>query len=297
VDVPSEKTGNIPTPTQYNKVYGEGHWNFCTFRSVSIGQGEVDVTPLQVANEMAYIANKGWFITPHVVDSIEGGDRFDLLSKYTERKKAVDIPDSVFEVVHNGMEGVVERGTGLGARVEGIKICGKTGTVENYYRGVKQPNHSFFCGFAPRDNPTIAIMCVVENSGRFGGTFAAPIVGLMIEKYLKDSITDKGRLATLEKFANMNLMPARINMEIRRQDSVRHSKDSAYLLAKGYIKIIRDTVGLEDELDKDELEKLEKMKKEKNKNKTPDKDSMARIEAVIPGDKKKNNQADTARIQ
>ena len=81
VDVPSEKTGNIPTPKYYNKIYGAGHWNFCTFRSVSIGQGEVDVTPLQVANEMAYIANKGWYYTPHVVDSIEGGDKFNLLSK------------------------------------------------------------------------------------------------------------------------------------------------------------------------------------------------------------------------
>jgi len=298
VDVPSEKSGNIPTPAQYNKVYGEGHWNFCTFRSVSIGQGEVDVTPLQVANEMAYIANKGWYITPHVVDSIEGGDKFNLLKKFSDKHRAVEIPDSVFEVVHNGMEGVVERGTGMGARVNGIKICGKTGTVENYYRGVKQPNHSFFCGFAPRENPTIAIMCVVENSGRFGGTFAAPIVGLMIEKYLNDSITDKGRLALLDKFANMNLMPARINMEIRRQDSLRHSKDSAYLLAKGYIKILRDTVGLEDELDKEELEKAEKLKKEKEKNKNSNRDSLANNEAVLPNDnKKKNNQADTAKVQ
>ncbi len=85
VDVPSEKGGNIPTPAYYNKVYGEKHWNYCTFRSVSIGQGEVDVTPLQVANEMAYIANKGWYIIPHVVDSIEGGDRFNILDKYRKR--------------------------------------------------------------------------------------------------------------------------------------------------------------------------------------------------------------------
>ena len=87
------------------------------------------------------------------------------------------------------------------------------GTVENYYRGVKQQNHSFFCGFAPRDNPKIAIMCVVENSGRFGGTYAAPIVGLMIEKYLKDSITDKKRLERVEQLANLNLIPDRIYLK------------------------------------------------------------------------------------
>ena len=293
VDVPSEKSGNIPTPAQYNKVYGDGHWNFCTFRSVSIGQGEVDVTPIQVANEMAYIANKGWYITPHVVDSIEGGDKYDLLDKYSKKIEPTDIPDSIFEVVHNGMQGVVDRGTGVGAKVDGITICGKTGTVENYYRGVKQQNHSFFCGFAPRDNPKIAIMCVVENSGRFGGTYAAPIVGLMIEKYLKDSITDKGRLARLEQLSNLNLMPPRIFTELRKQDSIRHSKDSAYLIAKGYLKIFRDTIGLEDTPDSDELEKI---KKEKSKKDKQSRDSIARTEAILPTEKKKPATKDTATI-
>jgi penicillin-binding protein 2 len=127
VDVPSEKKGNIPTPAYFNKVYGAGHWNYCTFRSVSIGQGEVDVTPIQVANEMAYIANKGWYKVPHLVDSIEGGDTFDMLSKFKEKNSAIDIPDSVFEIVHEGMQGVIERGTGVGAKVTGINICGKTG--------------------------------------------------------------------------------------------------------------------------------------------------------------------------
>ena len=218
VDVPSEKRGNIPTPAYFNdpKIYGPGRWGYCNFRSVSIGQGGVDVTPIQVANEMAYIANKGWYKIPHLIDSIEGGDKYGLLTRFQEKNRTIDIPDSVFEVVHDGMQGVVERGTGLGAKVEGITICGKTGTVENYYRGVKQQNHSFFCGFAPRDNPKIAIMCVVENSGRFGGTYAAPIVGLMIEKYLKDSITDKGRLARIEQLSKLNLIPSRIFREQNR---------------------------------------------------------------------------------
>lgn len=292
VDVPSEKTGNIPTPAYFNKVYGAGHWNFCTFRSVSIGQGEVDVTPLQVANEMAYIANKGWYYIPHVVDSIEGGDKFNMLEKYKQKIKPTYIPDSIFEAVHDGMQGVVDRGTGAGARIKDIVICGKTGTVENYYRGVKQQNHSFFCGFAPRDNPKIAIMCVVENSGHFGGTYAAPIVGLMIEKYLKDSITDKARLARLEQLSNLNLMPPRIAIELRKQDSMRHSKDSAYLLAKGYIKLLRDTVGIdEDQVDKDELEKVKKDKPGDSKSKN---DSTSKSDALLLNNKK-NNRSDSVR--
>lgn len=255
VDVPSEKAGIIPTPARYDKVFGKGKWNYCSFRSVSIGQGEVDVTPLQVANEMAFIANKGWYKTPHVVDSIEAGDQFNMLDKFSEKHNTLSISDTVFEAVHDGMQAVVDGGTGLNARVPGIKICGKTGTVENYSRGVKQPNHTFFCAFAPRENPTIAIMCVVENSGRFGGTYAAPIVGLMIEKYLKDSIVDKARIAQAERLSNTNLMPERINVELRRQDSIRHSKDSAYLISKGYLKIIKDTIGIEDSEDDLELSK------------------------------------------
>ena len=299
VDVPSEKRGLIPTPDFYNKVYGKGHWNFCTFRSVSIGQGEVDVTPIQVANEMAYIANKGWYITPHLVDSIQGGDKFGILAQYRQRHSAIDIPDSIFEAVHDGMQGVVEHGTGVAAKVTGINICGKTGTVENYFRGVKQPNHAFFCGFAPRENPRIAIMCVVENSGRFGGTYAAPIVGLLIEKYLKDSITEKPRLARIEQLQNLNLIPKRIYEQLRTQDSMRHAKDSAYLIAKGFIKIIKDTLGMDEEDEKDALERM-KSDKETVKKEQPAKDSSnkkqpAKAEAILPSEKKKPEPRDTVK--
>ena len=288
VDVPSEKKGFIPTPEYFNKLYGQGRWNYCTFVSCSIGQGEVNVTPLQVANEMAYIANKGWYITPHVVDSIEGGDKYGILQQYRVRHEALDIPDSIFDVVHNGMQGVVERGTGVPAKVEGITVCGKTGTVENYVHGVKQPNHAFFCAFAPRENPKIAIMCVVENSGRFGGTYAAPIAGLMIEKYLKDSITDPKRLANLDRLSKLNLMPPRINEELRRQDSLRHSKDSTYLIAKGYIKIIKDTVGLDDDgEDEDAINKLIKEKQDRQKKDSGNKKPAPVPDAVLPDKKKK----------
>jgi penicillin-binding protein 2 len=288
VDLPSEKSGNIPTPKYYNKVYGKGKWNFCNFRSVSIGQGEVTVTPLQVANEMAYIANKGWYYIPHVVDSIEGGDKFGLLEKYKKKILPIDIADSIFNAVHDGMQEVVQspRGTGVGAKVSDIIICGKTGTVENYYKGVKQQNHSFFCGFAPRDNPKIAIMCVVENSGRFGGTYAAPIVGLMIEKYLKDSITEKPRLDRLEQLSKLNLIPPRIKAEIRKQDSIKHSKDLAYLQSKGFIKSIKDTVGIDD--DQPENDEINKLKSEKSKEKDSSKDSIASSKGVLPNEKKKS---------
>jgi penicillin-binding protein 2 len=300
VDVPSEYNGLIPSPALYNKIYGKGHWNYCTFRSVSIGQGEVNVTPVQVANEMAYIANKGWYKTPHLVDSIEGGDKYDMLSLFKEKHSAIDIPDSVFEAVHDGMQWVVERGTGAAAKVDGIAVCGKTGTVENYFRGAKQPNHAFFCGFAPRDNPKIAIMCVVENSGRFGGTYAAPIVGLMIEKYLKDSITDKARLARIEQLSNLNLIPASVYRELKHQDSLMHAKDSAYLILKGYLKIAKDSLGIDEG---DEEEGLDKMKvddklgkREKPVKDSGDKKMIIKSEAILPDEKKKPETKDTVNI-
>jgi penicillin-binding protein 2 len=299
VDVPSEKRGLIPDPALYNKIYGQGRWNYCTFRSVSIGQGEVNVTPLQVANEMAYIANKGYYITPHLVDSIEGGDKFNMLPAFKEKHSAVDISDSIFEVVHNGMQGVVESGTGTNAKVKDVIVCGKTGTVENYIGLVKQPNHAFFCGFAPRENPKIAIMCVVENSGRFGGTYAAPIVGLMIEKYLKDSITDKDRLIRIEALSKLNLIPSRIYVEMRRQDSLAHSKDSAYLIEKGYMRIIKDTLDM-DKSDEDEaLDKLKKDKEElkraKPKKNNNDSTPSIKIEAILPKEENKPEIKDSAK--
>ena len=224
VDVPTEQKGNIPTPEYFNKIYGVGRWGFCTYRSVSIGQGEVTATPLQVANEMAYIANKGWYYIPHIVDSIGGGDKWGLLDRFKVKNVPINIPDTIFESVHDGMQGVMESGTGRGAKVPGITVCGKTGTVENYYRGVKQPNHSFFCAFAPRENPRIAIMCVVENSGRYGGTYAAPIVSLMIEKYINDTIASN-RKPVEERMKNINLIPPLMAQKMKTRDSLRKVRE------------------------------------------------------------------------
>jgi len=284
IDIPTERSGFIPTPEYFNspKRYGKGHWNFCTFRSVSIGQGEVNATPLQVANEMAYIANKGWYYIPHVVDSIEGGDKYGLLEKFKEKKVPIDIPDSIFEAVHDGMQGVMDEGTGRGAKVEGITICGKTGTVENYavIKGqlVKQPNHSFFCAFAPRENPKIAIMCVVENSGRFGGTYAAPIVSLMIEKYLNDTISAK-RVPLEERMISTDLIPPLMKQEMVRMDSLKRSKEDSRL--KNELNAIKDTLQSEDNPLENEI------RIDKNRNSKPAKDSQdkrnLRTEMIDPG--------------
>ena len=263
IDVPTEIGGLIPTPKTYNRIYGEGHWNFCTFRSVSIGQGEVNVTPLQVANEMAYLANKGWYITPHLVDSIEGGDTYGMLDSFKTKHHPLSIPDTLFEAVHDGMEGVMETGTGAAAKVPGITVCGKTGTVENYYKGVKQKSHAFFAAFAPRENPRIAIAVICENAG-FGANSSAPIASLMIEQYLKDSIPEPDQKAKIEEIAKLNLMPARIFEEIRQRDSLNHAKDTSYLLQKGFIKSARDTTGIQDDEDTDMLDKLKSSKPEGN---------------------------------
>ena len=291
VDLPSEKSGSIPTAKTYNKIYGEGHWNFCTFRSVSIGQGEVETTILQVANEMAYLANKGWYITPHLVDSIESGDEFNLLSAYKKRNVALNIPDSLFEQVHDGMQGVMDGGTGRYAQVPGIVVCGKTGTVENAYKGVKQKDHAFFAAFAPRQNPRIAIAVICENAG-FGSTSAAPIASLMIEKYLRDSIVGKERNDKADQIAKMNLLPPRLVKEIRARDSIMHRRDSAYLMAKGYIRLVRDTTGLDnDDVETDDLDKIKREKPGKSK---PVGDTSVRNSAILPSEKKKPVTADTS---
>ena len=291
VDVPTERGGNIPTPKDFNKIYGQGHWGYCTFRSVSIGQGEVDVTPLQVANEMAYIANKGWFIIPHIVDSIEGGDKFGLLEKYKVKNVPMPIPDSIFEAVHDGMQGVMETGTGRGAKVPGITICGKTGTVENYYRGVKQPNHSFFCAFAPRENPRIAIMCVVENSGRFGGTYAAPITSLMIEKYLNDTIATN-REALAENMTKTNLIPPLMMQKLKTMDSMRQVKEMERAL-RDDLRHIKDTLQSEDNPSAEEV-RIDKKKKpglpaDSPRKKPIQKELIGPAEQKDPGKNKKDS--------
>ncbi len=193
VDLPYEIGGTLFDTTQYNKMYN-GVWNSCTNVFIGMGQGELAVTPIQMANGMCIIANHGYYYTPHLVRAIAGNDKDPALAPYLKKHDVSHIQDTAFTIVGLGMMDVVEHGTGTVAKMEGIEVCAKTGTVENYamLNGVrtKLQNHSMFVAFAPRVNPKIAIAVTVENAG-YGATWAGPIASLMIEKYLHDSIATK----------------------------------------------------------------------------------------------------------
>lgn len=191
VDIPNEAPGHVPTAAYYNKKHGKGTWKFSTAVSVGIGQGELLITPLQMANMTAIIANRGYYYIPHFAKEFEG-DTSGTLDRFKERHYTKVHPMH-FEPVVEGMARVVTAGTGARSRIPDIEMCGKTGTVENN----KGKDHSTFIAFAPKDNPKIAIAVYVENGG-FGSTYAAPISSLMIEKYIKGSIESPQR-KSLEK--------------------------------------------------------------------------------------------------
>ncbi|MEM9325646.1 MAG: penicillin-binding transpeptidase domain-containing protein [Bacteroidota bacterium] len=178
IDLPNENSGNIPSVATYDKLYGANRWQFSNFYSVSIGQGEVQVTPLQMANLGAIMANRGFFYTPHFVRQIGN----DSLVNYERRIVGVD--SSYFNVVVDGMEQVVAAGSGRRGFMRDIAICGKTSTVEN----PPYPDHSGFMGFAPKEDPQISIAVYVENAGQ-GGRAAASVASLLIEKYVRGEVT------------------------------------------------------------------------------------------------------------
>ena len=222
IDLPNEKKGNIPTSNYYRGIHGP-KWMSCNIVSNSIGQGEVTTTLTQLANVMAIIANKGWYYTPHLIDSIEDGDEFDALANYKIKNKTLPIADSIFEEVHAGMQQTIESGTAGNTKIEGITFCAKTGTVENTLKGIKLKDHSFFGAFAPRNNPKIAIAVMCENAG-FGATVAGPIASLLIEKYLKDSITSKSRLAEIEETAKKKIIPSYIQEALNKMEAEKQAK-------------------------------------------------------------------------
>jgi penicillin-binding protein 2 len=173
-DIYEQSRGNIPSEKYYNKVYlSVTGWRAITIRSNSIGQGEVLVTPLQLANVMSAIANEGFYITPHL-------NKCDSMLKKIHRCK---VEKKYFPIVYEGMSRVFEYGTARASKIEGLDMCGKTGTADNSHG---KP-HSIFVGFAPRVNPKIAIAVVVENAG-FGSEYAAPIFSLLVEQYLQGKI-------------------------------------------------------------------------------------------------------------
>ncbi|MEN8227487.1 MAG: penicillin-binding transpeptidase domain-containing protein [Bacteroidota bacterium] len=183
IELTNELNGNIPESGYYNRIYGEGHWNYLTIRSLAIGQGELLITPIQMANMTASIANRGYFITPHLVKEIEDGDAIN--PSFTE-KHFTSIDTANYGPIVDGMDLVINGGAGSTARnakIQGITVCGKTGTAENPHGN----DHSIFIAFAPKENPQIAIAVYVENQG-FGTTYAAPIASLMIEKYLTGEV-------------------------------------------------------------------------------------------------------------
>ncbi|QCK13370.1 penicillin-binding protein 2 [Mangrovivirga cuniculi] len=187
IDLPNERTGVVPTVSLYNRIYGEGSWNFFTVYSLSIGQGELGVSPLQMANLSAIIANRGFYITPHLVKEI-GGSKELVPEKYKKKNYTSVSPDK-YGVVVDAMDAVVNSGwsgTGARAHIDDIVVCGKTGTAQNPHG----EDHSVFMAFAPKDNPKIAVSVYVENAGQ-GARAAASIAGLMIEKYLKGEIERK----------------------------------------------------------------------------------------------------------
>lgn len=176
VDLFGEGGGLLPTSEYYDKIYGRYRWQATTTISLGIGQGELGITPLQMANATAAVANRGYYITPHVVKTING--KKNPNPDYNNKHWST-VDTSYFPIVIDGMQDVVEAGTARIAKLPGIIVCGKTGTAQNPHG----KDHSIFFAFAPKDNPKIAIAVVVENAG-FGATWAAPIASLMMEQYL-----------------------------------------------------------------------------------------------------------------
>lgn len=198
VDLPSEKQGFIPNSKFYTKLHHTAKWMPSFVISIAIGQGEITATPLQIANFVTTIANRGYFYTPHVVKKIQG-DALDR--KYTE-KRVTGIASSNYEPIIEGMAKAVTNGTchviNLAPEFE---VCGKTGTAQNPHGR----DHSLFMGFAPRNKPKVAIAVIVENAG-FGADFAVPIARLMVEKYLKGAIPERDK-ALESRMANTVMLP------------------------------------------------------------------------------------------
>lgn len=197
IDISGEKSGNLPTVKYYNKVFGSGKWKASTVISNSIGQGEVLATPLQIANAMAIVANKGYYITPKICRYIVKDSSYRVPKK---QKINTGVDTIYFRYVAEGLEKVVLAGTARVAKIPGITFGGKTGTAQNPHG----KDHSIFAGYGPIENPKIAIAVFVENAG-FGATYAAPIASLMVEKYINDTIA-KSRKPLEERMFNARLM-------------------------------------------------------------------------------------------
>jgi len=219
IDLPGEKGGGIFTDEQYTKRYGSAKWKSTYNISNSIGQGEIGITPLQMANIMAIVANRGFYYRPHLIKGI--GEKQIVKEEFTEKIWA-GVDEKHYEPVIEGMSRVVNMpgGTGYSLKIDGIEMCGKTGTVQNPHG----ENHAVFFAFAPRVNPKIAIAVFVENAG-YGGTWAGPIASMLTEQYLKDTITLPKHLQ--DRIYNGYLLPktekkqTEVKKETNTKDSVK----------------------------------------------------------------------------
>lgn len=194
IDLPGEKRGMIPNAPFYDKVY-RNRWSGLTVISISIGQGEVNLTPLQIANLGATIANRGYYIIPHVVKEVQG---MPLDTLYT-RKHHTMVQPKHYNAVIEGMRQAVLGGTCRAANSSSYEVCGKTGTAQNPHG----QDHSVFMGFAPRENPKIAICVYVEN-GSWGATYGVPIGALMMEQYINGGLSEESEV-TASEFENRHL--------------------------------------------------------------------------------------------
>lgn len=197
IDLPGESRGFIPNSAFYSKIYGEGRWSANTIISIAIGQGEILATPLQIANLCATIANRGYYIIPHVVKEVEG----DTIASIYKEKHYPTIDRKYYDDIVEGMRMAVVGGTCRNAQFGNVEVCGKTGTAQNPHGR----DHSAFMGFAPKDNPKIAICVYVENAG-FGATYGVPIGGLMMEKYLTGEISPQRKYLEQRMFESNTIL-------------------------------------------------------------------------------------------
>ncbi len=189
-DVPDQKSGSVPSTKLYDRFYGKTGWKAITIRSLSIGQGEVLVTPLQLANQAACIANEGYYISPHLLHN-------DSTYLLPDKRHETGIDNAYFKIVKDGMERVMTHGTGRWHNIPKWHICGKTGTVQNPHG----KDHAIFIGYAPKDNPKIAVAIAVENVG-FGATWACPVAVKMIDLYLQKHYPELADEPIIEEVSN-----------------------------------------------------------------------------------------------
>jgi len=226
IDLPSEDKGLIVDTSFYNRLYNRS-WSSCTNVFLGIGQGEMQATPLQMANLMCIIANKGYYYTPHFVKSIEAQTKEDtILNAFSQKHQVTKIPAEIYDIVQMAMQDVTEAGSGRIAKIEGISVASKTGTAENYGiiygKREKLKDHSWFVCFAPRENPKIAVAVIVENAG-FGATWAGPMAGLIMEKYLKDTLSAI-RWKEVERIESQEIILPIVKAKRNRLDSLKRQR-------------------------------------------------------------------------